>query len=253
MILSLLCCAAALASPGPAAAVEAHYEAYAAGLNVVSMDARFDIGADRYRVELDYKAVGAFGVVARSQQRTVVQGRIVGGKVAPYSFASSGSVRGSPRVTQIDYATGQPQVKQLVPPNEAEREPVLPERQTDTIDTLSAMASLIAQVNATGRCDGKVMTFDGRRLASLEARTSGPQALEATGRSSYAGPTLRCEFTGRQLGGFMLDEDRAKLMQPQVGTAWFAAVVPGGPLIPVRVAFRTKWFGEATMYLATKE
>jgi hypothetical protein len=35
-----------------------------------------------------------------------------------------------------------------------------------------------------------------------------------------------------------------------VGTAWFASLVPGGPKIPVRIAFHTRWFGEATMYLA---
>ena len=243
---------ALLFSATPAQALEAHYQAYAAGLNVIEMDARFDIGADRYKIELDYRTVGSFGLLAGAQQKTVVQGRMERGKAIPDTFLSNGMWRGSPRITAIDYPAGLPEVRQLVPPNATEREPVPTDRQANTMDTLSAMATLIAQVNATGRCDGNLTTFDGRRLASLESRTSGMQPLEPTGRSSYAGPTLRCDLVGRQLAGFMLDEDRERLLRPQTGTAWFASVMPGAPMIPVRVAFRTRWFGEATMYLAPK-
>ena len=156
------------------------------------------------------------------------------------------------RLTLIDYRDGQPTVRQLVPPTETEREPVQPGQQTDTIDTLSAMAELIHTIQRTGRCDGRVTTFDGRRLSVLEARTSGPQSLDPTRRSSFAGMTLRCDFVGRQLAGFMLDEDRTTLQRPQTGTAWFAATAPDGPVVPVRIAFRTRWFGDATMYVAPR-
>lgn len=241
-----------LVTAAPAGAIEAHYDAYAAGVNVIEMDARFEVGADRYRVELDSRTVGAFGLLMRNTSKTVVEGRFVGARPVPDRFFSTGTLRGGPRVTQIDYVGGKPTVRQLVPPNDAEREPVPPAQQADTVDTLSAAAELLHQVNTTGRCEGRATTFDGRRLSVLEARTSGEQVLEPTGRSSFAGKALRCEFVGRQLGGFMLNEDRERLSQPQAGTAWFAAVVPGGPMIPVRIAFKTRWFGEATMYLARR-
>ncbi len=237
---------------GPAGAVEAHYEAYAAGVNVVDMDADFDVQPDQYRVRLEFQTVGGLRLFLSSHIASTVQGRFVAGRPAPGRFYSSGTLRGGTRVTQIDYVNGQPLVRQLQPPNESEREPVAAEQQRDTVDTLSAMAELIHQVNTTGRCEGRVTTFDGRRLSVLEARTEGEQALERTGRSSFAGMTTRCAFVGRQLGGFTLDEDRAELARPQMGTAWLAAVAPGGPKIPVRIAFRTRWFGEATMYIADK-
>lgn len=236
----------------PAEAVEARYAAYAAGVQVVDMDASFDLTLERYRVRLVFRTVGALNLVARSRSDTVVEGRFVEGRVAPERFFSSGALRGGARVTQIDYAGGRPVVRQLVPPNETEREPVGEADMIGTVDTLSAMAELVHQVNTTGRCEGLSTTFDGRRLSVLEARTSGEQVLEASGRSSFAGMTTRCEFVGRQTGGFMLDEDRATLRRPHMGTAWFAAVVPGGVKIPVRIAFRTQFFGEATMYLANK-
>lgn len=234
----------------PAAAEQLHYEAYAAGVNVIDMDADFDVEPSRYHVVLDYKTVGALNLVMRSHQKTTVDGHFIAERPVPERFYSSGVLRGENRLTQIDYANGQPTVRQLQPPNEKEREDVPQAQQRNTVDTLSAMAQLIHQVNTTGRCDGQLTTFDGRRLATLAARTSGEQPLDHTGRSSYAGPTLRCEFVGRQLGGFKTDEVRADQEKPQQGTAWFAALTPGGPMVPVRIAFRTKWFGDATMYLA---
>lgn len=247
---SLLATVALMTMPGKAGAVTLHYEAYAGGVNVIDMEADFAVDPTRYHVVIEYKAVGALGLFSNSHQKTSVDGHFAGGRPVPERFYSSGVLRGENRLTQIDYSGGQPTIRQMAPPNEKEREAVAPAAQANTVDTLSAMAQLINQVNTTRRCEGTLMTFDGRRLATLSARTLGEQPLEKTGRSSYAGPTLRCEFTGRQLGGFKMDEDRAVQEKVQQGTAWFAALTPGGPLVPVRIAFRTKWFGEATMYLA---
>ena len=233
----------------PARAVEAHYQVYAAGLEVMDIDARFDLGPERYRVTVDFHTVGAFGFFMRSQQSTTAEGRFVQGRAVPLHLFGSGVTRGEQRVTQIDYVNGQPQVRQLLPPIAGEREPVPQAEQAGTIDPLSAMADLIREVSATGRCDGRVKTFDGRRLGVMDVRTSVVQTLQPTSRSSFAGPALRCDFVGRQTGGFMLDADRETLQRTQEGTAWFAAVVPGGLRIPVRVAFKTRWFGDATMYL----
>ncbi len=239
-----------LAQPG--GAIQAYYEAYAAGVNVIDVEAAFTVDADRYEIRLDYRTVGAFGLLLSSRQHTVVEGRFVGMRAAPVRFYSSGVLRGVPRVTQIEYRDGQPVVRQLQPATEMEREQVSAADQANTVDTLSAMAELIRRINTSGRCEGRLATFDGRRLSELEARAGGEQELERTGRSSFAGRALRCDFVGRQLGGFMLDEDRERLRRPQTGTAWFASVTAGGPKIPVRIAFRTRWFGEATMYLANK-
>ncbi len=227
----------------------AHYAAYAGGLNVLVMDARFDLTPTDYRLQLDYRTTGAFSLFVRSQQSTIVQGGWAAGKVTPLRFTSSGILRGEQRVTAIDYREAQPMVRQLVPPNDKERESVPEADQRGTIDTLSAMAQLISQVTRTGRCDGTVRTFDGRRLASLRSWTVGTETLPPSSVSTFSGPALHCEFEGRQLGGFMLDEDREKLLRPQRGSAWFAAVSPGGPILPVRISFQTRWVGDATMYI----
>jgi Protein of unknown function (DUF3108) len=233
--------------------VQAHYDAYAAGLNVLSLDAGLDVSPSSYRLRLDYHTTGAFGLFVHSQQDTTVLGTFATGRPLPSRFVSRGVLRGEPRATEIDYREGQPVLRQLVPPNDQEREKVPEEQQRGTVDTLSAIAQLIRQVNQTGRCDGSARTFDGRRLAELRAWTVGLEDLPPTRLSSFTGRALHCDFEGRQLGGFKLDEDRATLQRPQRGSAWFASVSPGGPLIPVRISFRTHWFGDATMFLAAKE
>ena len=247
--LIMLCCPLAAG----AQTAQMHYAAYAAGLNVLRLDADFALTPRDYRVHLAYRTAGTVGFVIRAEQDTVVEGSFTGDRPAPRRFYSYGHLRGSPRVTQIDYPKGQPEIRTLTPPNEEEREPVPQADQAGTIDSLSAMARLVRQVNASGRCDGRSRTYDGRRLAELSARTVGPETLEPTGRSSFSGPALRCDFEGRQLAGFKLDADRVKAQQPRRGSAWFAATVPGGPLIPVRMQFETDAIGALTMYLAAPE
>lgn len=243
---------AAWAQPA-ASPIRAHYAAYSTGLNVAQLDAEFAVSARDYRVRLAFRTVGTLRVVVRSENETVVDGVFVGDRPQPRQFFSQGLLRGRQRVTQIDYAGGQPTVRQLIPPNEDEREPIPAADQANAVDSLSAMAQLVRQVNATGGCEGRSRTFDGRRLAELAVRTVGTEVLDPTSRSTYAGPALRCDFEGRQLGGFMLDGDRAALQRPQRASAWFAATTPGGPLIPVRIRFETRIVGDVLLYLAAPE
>jgi hypothetical protein len=142
-----------------------------------------------------------------------------------------------------------PQVKELQPPQETEREPVPPEMQRHTMDTLSALAQLMRRVQKDHTCETEVHTYDGRRVLDVVAHTGGPERLDPTSRSSFSGATLRCDFEGRELAGFLLGEDDAEHRSPLRGSAWLAPVLPGGPPLPVRIAFQTRWFGWATMYL----
>ena len=220
---------------------------------MLSLNAEFAVGPRDYRVHLTFHTAGAVGLLVSAEQDTTVEGVFIGDRPAPRRFYSFGHLRGRPRVTQINYPKGQPEIRTLTPPNEEERESVSPAEQAGTIDSVSAMAQLVRQVNATGRCEGHSRTYDGRRLAELTARTAGREVLEQTSRSSFAGTALRCDFEGRQLAGFRLDTDRAKAQRPRRGTAWFAAASPGGPMIPVRMQFETDLIGNLTMYLAPPE
>ena len=233
----------------PPTSVHATYEADAAGLHVADVDTGLTTGPRTYRMTLAFNTTGMVGFFFHGQQTSTVTGTWRGAAADPAQYKGQGTWRGTDRLTVIDYDHGQPQIRELTPPDPDDREPVPESLQTNSIDTLSAMMQLIHVVAATGRCDTAVRTFDGRRATDIEAHTAGPETLEPTSRSAFAGKALRCDFTGRLVAGFKRDEDHARAARPIHGSAWLAPAVPGGPPLPVRLSFETRYFGNATMYL----
>lgn len=229
--------------------VHTSYDTFAVGLHVADVQAGFGLGPWSYQLQLVYRTTGLVGVFYQGHQINTVRGSWQDDSPAPARFFGDGFWRGRHRITLIDYAQGQPLVRDLEPPNEAERQPVPPDLQTNTIDTLSALAELMRHVASNGRCETTVRTYDGRRVTEVTARTIGMQTLEPTSRSVFSGPALRCDFEGRMLAGFLLGDSDEAHRRPLHGSAWMATAVPGAPPVPVRMVFETNWFGDATMYL----
>ncbi len=234
---------------GPAPPVSLRYAGYAAGLNVMQLQATAAITPQRYQLSVGFHLSGLVGFVVSGGSTTTVDGEFRGTTPEPRELFSTGEMHGRPRVTQIDWQGGNPVVLQLVPPVEEERDQVPTAEQAHTIDTLSAMAALLNQVATTGRCDGAMTTFDGRRLSSIQSHTVGEETLPETGRSSFQGTALRCDFEGRQLAGFLRDADQDALRRPQQGSAWFAPLTPGAAPVPVRIRFHARNIGMVTLYL----
>ncbi len=224
-----------------------------AGLSVMATEADVELDATGYRIDIATRTVGAFGLVMRGETRSLAQGRWAGtmaaALVAPQRYAVDGAWRGTPRRTLMEYAAGQPTLLRLEPANDTEREPVPPDLQRETIDTISAAALLARRATTTGRCDGEARTYDGRRLFEVAVRSGGWEILPPQALPISVGPTLRCDFEGRLLAGFPRDADRESVARPQLGTAWLARLSPGAPLLPVRMRFDMRWMGSATMTL----
>lgn len=225
------------------------YDTYAAGMHVAKVETGLSFGPRTYQVNLGYQTTGLMGFFARGRQFDLARGNWHGLHAAPSRFIGEGSWRGIDRQAEIDYQDGRPIVRQLVPPNDLEREPVPDGLKANTVDTLSALAELIRVVESTGRCETAARTYDGRRAVEVIAHTAGDEMLQPTSLSSFAGRALRCDFSGRMLAGFLIGGDRERDSKPMHGSAWLAPVVGSGPRLPVRMTFETKWFGDATMYL----
>jgi hypothetical protein len=239
------------AAPARAASGEVHaaYDTYAAGLNVAGVEAGFAIGPFSYQVRLAYHTTGLVGFFYRGHQFNQVAGSFDNEVPFPREFSGQGIWHGDPRATVIDYRDNRPMIRTMVPPNETEREPVPESLQVNSIDTLSALADLIRRVADTGKCETVVHTYDGRRATEITATTVGEEILPQTSRSMFSGPALRCDFSGRMLAGFKFEDNRAADTKPLHGSAWLAKVAPDSPPVPVKMAFETRWFGDATMYL----
>jgi hypothetical protein len=162
------------------------YDTYAAGIEVMQMQAHFGLGPWNYRLDLDYHTTGLVGVFYRGRQTNTVRGTWDDDQAMPAKFFGEGVWRGHERRTLIDYDHGLPQVKELQPPQETEREPVPLELRRHTIDTLSALAQLMRRVEHDHTCETEVRTYDGRRVLDVVAHTGGPERLDPTGRSCSA-------------------------------------------------------------------
>ena len=217
----------------------AHYAGYAKGFNLFDLDVAVGFEQEAYRFQLSFRTSGLVGALFHAEGTTTVDGRFNGMRPVPRELLSQGRFRGEPHMTQIDWQSGMPKLVQMVPPAEPDREAVPPNEQAQTVDTLSAIAGLLHQVSTKGNCESYTRTFDGTRLSEFSARTVGQEVLEPTGRSSFQGPALRCDVTGRMLAGFMPDDDREEIAKPKRGSAWFAQLQPGAPFVPVRIVFYT--------------
>ena len=243
--------APASSAPASSASVALHasYGAYAAGAPIAEVEAGFSFSSVTYQMKLGYHTTGMVGFFFRGHQFDFVQGAWRGKDAVPSHFLGQGNWRGTDRLAEIDYQRGKPIVRVLEPPNAAEREHVPDTLQANTIDTLSALAGLIRSVGDTGRCETTVRTYDGRRALEIQANTVGEEMLEPTSRSTFAGKALRCDFAGRMLAGFRFGGNGENDGKAMHGSAWLAPITKGGPPLPVRMVFETRWFGDATMYL----
>ena len=242
--------ALALASPAMAeGTLRLTYKTYAIGLHIADAEAALDLGPSTYRLALSFRTIGLANVIFTGQSASSVHGTWNGDRPAPRQYTASGTWRGTPRATRIEYDRGIPSIRQLLPPLEPEREAVPDTLRIDSADSLTAFAALIRTVARSGRCESTIRTYDGRRAAEVVSQTFGQETLAVTDRSSFAGPTLRCDFTSRVLAGFRSDEANASDYRPLRGSVWLAGVLPDQPPIPVRMTVETRWFGNATSYL----
>ncbi len=239
--------AAGLGAPEGGYSIE--YTGYSHGFVVIKLAATLSLAPSGYAAHVTFHTAGVAGWVVHADNDSTVTGTFQEGRAMPTLFAGTGHLRGQARLTRIAYKGGNPVIEALQPPVEHERSLVPPADTQHTIDTLSAVALLIHTVAVGGGCEGSTKTFDGRRLAEQTAHTTGPETLPETGRSIFHGTTLRCDFDGRQLGGFVNNENEDDLRKPRHGTAWLAPLLAGAPPVPVRVIFENKLLGQVTLYL----
>ncbi len=254
LLATALCCptlALATGMGAPAGGYTVEYTGFSHGFMVLKFAGTLNLSDKGYAAHVTFHTAGMAAWMLRTDNDSEVAGSFQADQAAPSLFSGSGHLRGTARETRIAYTDGNPVVQVLTPPVERERTAVAPEQTRHTIDTLSAVAMLVHDVATTGRCDGTVTTFDGRRLAVQTSHTSGTESLPQTDKSMFAGPALRCDFDGQQLAGFVTNENQASLRKPRHGTAWLAPVLPDAPPVPVRVAFDNNILGQVTLYLTS--
>lgn len=231
-------------------AADLTYAGFVAGLNVSNIRAAFQLNPQGYEMGISFRTAGLVGTFFKAENIARAEGAWRGGLASPKVYASAGLWRGNPREIEIGYPAGQPVIQRFNPPVDPEHEPVPEAMRQNTIDALSAIASLVHLVETTGKCDAETTTFDGRRVTRVAVHTVGMETLPPESRSSFSGPALRCDIDGRQIAGFALDAGPDDMIRkPQHSSVWLASAAPGLPAVPVMMSLEVRLLGHMTVYL----
>jgi hypothetical protein len=114
-----------------------------------------------------------------------------------------------------------------------------------TVDQLTAYFLVERQLAQTGSCGAVIPVFDGNELYRLRFTDIRDETLSAVGHQSFAGPTRVCEVVRDMI---IADPDRKEGTYDR-GRLWYARLLPGDRMIPVRMEYDTV-FGEVEGYLA---
>jgi len=216
-------------------AIATRFEMYGfAGAHVLSLHSRTDEDGSRYSVAIDFKTEGMAALFVDMTSHSQVSGRIVGGVAEPYAFRDQSRRNGTERHASMDYrpdgsveAVTTPPLPDSVPPTALR----------GSVDNLSAYMRLQRQLAQTGHCGLTVRVFDGRHGYDLVFTDAGRQALTPSSGQNFSGDTIACHMARRNWEGFT---DNEKDEGAHTGTLWYARLVPGALMVPVRMRMDTQ-------------
>lgn len=244
LLLIGLCPGASATADGAAPGVKLDYALYVGGVGVLDFSASYRASDVSYRLHLKAATEGFLGQVANWSADISAEGRRLPGELPrPALYRSISSWRDKPRNTTVEYgADGQPTVTVADPPPSKDREPVPPELRRETVDPLSAVVAVLADVAEGRGCGRTVPVFDGRQRYDLIFADGADVTLAPTDVSAYSGSAVSCAVQYRSIAGRWRedtgrrdrdDEGRSRRRNAQDVRVWIAP--PGPDLRPVPV------------------
>ena len=216
----------------------------------MQLDAFFGLGPWNYQIDLDYHTTGLVGLLYRGRQTNTVRGVWEDERAEPSEFFGEGIWRGRRRRTLIGYYS-RPAADQGTQSAAGERARA---GATGPAASQHGYTERTCPADAQGRsgvtsCETSVRTYDGRRVLEIVAHTGARSGSSPPAAPSSAGQRCAATSRGANWQASCSGEDDPEHRTPLHGSAWLAPVLAGAPPLPVRIAFQTRWFGWATMYL----
>jgi hypothetical protein len=249
--------AAAAVPPAVAAGpVRLGYTVYAGGFEVLQASLLLDVEREDYTLEVSARTQGLLGALFNWSTNARSSGMLRDGDALPRSHRQTGSWRGGDREVSLDY-DGRGGVRAVVvrpTAEEDDREPVPPELTPRTLDPLSAVLSVAADVAVGRGCSDTVPVFDGRRRYDLVFQAKGRHELAPNRYSVFSGPAFLCEVSSKVLAGNWRREGRwtSEEEKRRPVALMLAPLVEGLPPVPVRLEGESR-FGDVIMHLTSVE
>ncbi len=226
--------------------VDARFEIFGfAGLHVLTERTTVEESADRYTIATDLDTRGLARVFVDLTSHSEVRGQLAGERAYPSNYRADMRRNGVERRYGLDYRSNGAviNVSARVPP---ERPLFVAEKQIqDTVDQLTAFFMVERQLAQRGTCTLTVPVFDGSGLYDLRFTDVKQETLSADSHQNFAGPARVCTVERDDIA---INPDRNEDTYRR-GTIWYARLIAGDRLVPVRMEFDTA-FGAVKGYLA---
>ena len=207
------------------------YQIYFGGLNVIKVGVELGLGTDGYDIQARTETVGLTGYFAPWRSTASSRGEIDDGRIEPLQHRVDAQFRGRQRRIAIDFTDGEVTNLVLEPPARQDpREEIPPALRRGAVDPASALLTLVHVMGEGKGCTGRFPVFDGRRRYDVVVVERGAETLAPNNYSAFQGAATRCDFHVEPL---VANGDQKRRFRS--GRAWFAEVLPGKPVVPVRL------------------
>jgi hypothetical protein len=236
---------ALLATPaGAADKIAIRFEVFGlAGLHVATDRTLIEESGNTYAITGDLKTTGLAGLFQNFQKKSTVRGRLVPTGAQPEAYSADVRRDKAARHDKIDFRTNATASGSSSPSVKTDAVAATPR---DAVDPLTAYFLVERRLGRGGDCTLTVPVFDGRHRFDLRFTDLGEQKLSAGKEQRYAGDAHACKMTRENLAGAT---DKDKVEMPQRGTLWYARLMPGDLMLPVKAEMITE-IGSVTGHLA---
>ena len=213
------------------------------GLHVLTLNTSVEESGDRYAINSHYATTGVAGLVVDQTTRATTVGRLLPASAQPELFRSETRRNGVERHDQVDYRPdGSVKGNSTRIAFDTETPAAA---QHGTVDNLTAYFRVERQLAAKGTCALTVPVFDGRYRYDLVFADAGKRVLSPEGGQRLEATAIACRMSRHDRG----TADQEQNEGAKEGTFWYAPMLPGGVVVPVRMQLETQ-IGTVDAYLA---
>lgn len=226
--------------------VDARFEIYGfAGFHVLTNRTTVQETGDRYAITMDLDTRGLASVFVDLTSHSEVHGEFGRRAVHPEAYRSDVRRNGAERHYAVDYRRDGTVTNTSAPAAAGRPFLVAAEQIRGTVDQLSAYFVLERQLAGGGNCSLAIPVFDGSGFYNLRFTDLKREMLSADSYQVFAGPSQVCQVVREDI---VVNPDRNEDTY-KTGRIWYAQVVAGDRMMPVRMEFDTA-FGAVKGYLA---
>jgi Protein of unknown function (DUF3108) len=254
MILARVAIAAALflsggaftASAAESDRVDARVEIFGfAGLHVLTNRTSVAEAANRYAIAMDLDTRGLASVFVDLTSHSEAHGALAGETLRPEAYRAEVRRNSVDRHYGLDYQGDGTVINSSTPSSAENLHLVAAQQARGSVDQLTAYLLLERQLASRGTCALVVPVFDGSGLYNLRFTDVKRELLTADNHQNFAGPAQLCEVVREEIvANRNKNEDTYRR-----GKIWYAQLMAGDRMIPVRMEFDTG-FGGVKGYLA---